>query len=129
MKFYLIPAAAMLVPWALATPPQAPPPAGAKAPDAARVRELVKQLDAQQFAVREQADKALREMGIDVVPLLRKALAEPAPLESRRRLERIIAHLTAPPWHRDVTTAVAAARKAKKPILVFSTMGEPSGFS
>jgi hypothetical protein len=63
--------------------------------DAKRVAALVKQLDDDRFAVREKADKALREGGKAVVPLLRKELKGAKSLEVRRRLERLISVLGA----------------------------------
>ena len=96
---------------------------------AAKQEELVKQLDSPRFAVREQADKALRALGVSAVPLLREELKNAGGLEGRRRVERIIAELMALPWHRDLAKAVEQAQSEKKPILVFSTMGEPSGFA
>jgi len=67
--------------------------APAEKPDPERVRALVKQLDDDRFLVREQADKELRQLGKDVVPLLKKELQDPASLEARCRLEKIIDHL------------------------------------
>lgn len=128
MKRYLALSAALVVTWSL-TSTQATPPGPGKPADAGKVRELVKQLDSPRFAVREQADKALRAMGVAAVPLLREELKTAGGLESRRRVERIIAELTTLPWHRDVAQAITQAQTEKKPILVFSTMGEPSGFA
>jgi hypothetical protein len=121
---YLAVSAALALTWSL-TATQANPPAA----DAGQVRELVKRLDSPRFAEREKADRALRDLGVTAVPLLREELKTAGGLESRRRVERIIAELTTLPWHRDVAKAVEQARAEKKPILVFSTMGEPSGFA
>jgi WD40 repeat protein len=61
------------------------------APDAARLRQLVADLDSDTFRVRERAAKELQELGHAAAPALRKALAEkPAP-ETARRIEQLLA--------------------------------------
>src|SRR5262245_56552656 len=77
------------------------------APDPEQVGGLVRQLDSNRFPVREQADRALRQLGLGAVPLLRRHLAEPPSLEVRIRLERIVKDLTRLPWHRDLAAAFA----------------------
>jgi len=57
---------------------------------AEEVRKLVRQLDDDNFAVRQQADAALRKAGKDVVPLLRKELARTKSVEVRKRLRQIV---------------------------------------
>ena len=101
----------------------------ATAPAATKVEALVKQLDSDKFAAREAADKALRQFGIPVVPLLQKELQGRPALEVRRRLEKIIADLTRLDWRKDLASAVKEASKSGKPILVYSTIGEPNGFA
>jgi hypothetical protein len=112
--------------WAWADPPPRPVPAP---PDAEKVRELVKRLNDKRFAVREQADRALRQFGIRVVPLLRQELTRPPCLEAERRLEKIVRDLTQLGWHRDLAAAKSEAARQNKPLLVFSTIGEPGGFA
>jgi hypothetical protein len=106
-----------------------PTPAVPDNAEARKVQTLVKRLNDSRFTVREEADRALRNLGIRAVPLLRKELGQPPSLEGQRRLEKIIAHLTRLDWHRDLAEARRAAGKQNKPLLVFSTMGEPSGFA
>jgi hypothetical protein len=103
--------------------------ANPNAPDPDRVRTLVRQLDDSRFAAREGAERALRQMGLPAVPLLRAELKRPGSLEQIRRLERLVAELTRLPWHQDVQTAVSEAGKTGKPILAFSTIGTPQGFA
>jgi hypothetical protein len=59
--------------------------------DSKRVAKLIGDLDSDDFAVREQASKALHNLGRMIVPALRKALAEKVELEAKRRLEKILA--------------------------------------
>jgi WD40 repeat protein len=59
--------------------------------DLRRFPQLLADLDSEQFAVREEAQRALLRMGAEAEPLLRRALAaKPAP-EVRRRLQAILA--------------------------------------
>jgi HEAT repeat protein len=59
-------------------------------PDARQVRELVKQLDDDEFDTRERAEATLRKLGKEAVPQLDKELAAAKSEEVRRRLERVI---------------------------------------
>jgi HEAT repeat protein len=61
------------------------------ASDPDRVAALVRQLDDNDFEVRDKADKELRAMGEPVLPLLRKAAKEAASPEVRKRLSDILA--------------------------------------
>jgi hypothetical protein len=67
--------------------------------DAGKISRLITGLDAGKFAERQQASKELESAGELVVPLMEKALANRPPLETRRRLEELIAKLSrwAPP--------------------------------
>jgi hypothetical protein len=111
--------------WAWADPPRA----SATPPDPAKVRALVERLNSNRFAVRDQADRELRQLGLRAVPLLRQALVRPPSLEVERRLEKIVAELTRLPWQRDLAAAQSEAARQNKPLLVFSTIGEPGGFA
>jgi hypothetical protein len=64
------------------------------APDAKRIRTLVKELDAKRYPVRQKADRQLRQLGEAVVPLLRKELDATRSAEVHRRLEKIIRDLS-----------------------------------
>ncbi len=57
------------------------------------LRRLVADLDSRKFAVREAAAKQLRELGPEITPFLRQALAAKPPLEMQRRLKAILAAL------------------------------------
>jgi hypothetical protein len=85
---------AILVPlaWAAAL---GPCPRADSAPDAQRVRALVKQLDDRRYAVRHRADRRLRQLGEDVLPLLRQAREARPSLEVCHRLDLIIHVLSA----------------------------------
>jgi len=81
---------------ALAASPKAAAPflkgqlVGAKGPDAERIARLIKDLNDDQFDVRENADKELDKMGSDAMPAVRAALASDPPPESRRRLQGLL---------------------------------------
>ena len=68
----------------------------AKAADATTVRALVAKLDAAEFAEREAASKALRNLGEAAVPALRQALKGELSAEQRRLVEEVLAAVTAP---------------------------------
>jgi hypothetical protein len=58
--------------------------------DPNRVRQLISQLDDNQFAVREKATRALQDLGLTVEPFLRQALADRPSVEARKRLETLL---------------------------------------
>jgi HEAT repeat protein len=60
----------------------------------ARVKVLLKKLDADNFFVRQKADKALRAMGKPVLPLLKAEREKTKSLEVRYRLDRMMQDLT-----------------------------------
>jgi hypothetical protein len=74
--------------------PRLRPPADAGKPS---VAELIRQLDADSFAVRERATRALVERGPAAAPRLRAALRGKVSLEARRRIERVLRQLKDPP--------------------------------
>jgi hypothetical protein len=59
-------------------------------PEVGKVREQVKRLDADDYEKREAAQKALKEMGPIVAPLLRQALEEKPSAEARRRIQELL---------------------------------------
>jgi hypothetical protein len=61
---------------------------------AARIAPLIEKLDHDRFNVRERADRDLRKFGSRVVGLLRTEMARSSSVEVRRRLRRMIQHLT-----------------------------------
>ncbi len=63
----------------------------AKAPEAARVKKLIDDLDNDDFAVREQARRDLEKLGEAAAPALRAALKGGASAEQRRQAEAILA--------------------------------------
>jgi hypothetical protein len=60
-------------------------------PDPQAVRKLIGQLDSDQFEVRERAANRLRDLDQTAIPLLKEALKTSASLETRHRLERLLA--------------------------------------
>jgi HEAT repeat protein len=58
--------------------------------DVKRLGQLIADLDNDDFAVRERAQRELERMGEDAAPVLRKALAGKPALEVRRRIESIL---------------------------------------
>ncbi len=81
---------------ALAASPKAAAPflkgqlAGAKVPDSERIARLIKDLNDDQFDVRENAEKELDKMGADARAAVRAALASDPPPEARRRLQGLL---------------------------------------
>jgi WD40 repeat protein len=67
-----------------------------RTPDPLRIAELIAQLDADGFAVREKASQELEELEWTAAPALRRALQENPPLEPRRRLEKLLERLGDP---------------------------------
>jgi hypothetical protein len=65
-------------------------------PDNPMLAALVKDLDSDVFATREEASRKLRELGLKAEPILRRALARAPSLEMRRRIEGILAALAPP---------------------------------
>jgi hypothetical protein len=62
-------------------------------PDAKRVAELIRDLDAKRFPRREKATAELARLGAAVEPALRRALQAKPPDEARRRLEELLGGL------------------------------------
>lgn len=58
--------------------------------DAERFVRLLKKLESDQFADREEATQGLKKMGASIESALRKALQEKVPLETRRRLQALL---------------------------------------
>jgi WD40 repeat protein len=67
----------------------------AKGPDPAQVGKLLRELGSEKFNERQAASKALAELGEDVRPALRRALADNPPLEVRQRLDALLAGMAA----------------------------------
>jgi hypothetical protein len=65
------------------------PPAAEKI-DVAKLERLLRDLSSDKFSVREKASKEMAQFSEASEPLLRKALAKNAPLEMRRRVERVL---------------------------------------
>jgi len=62
----------------------------ARPPDPKRVTDLLGELASDSFQVRTKGTRELEELHDAVEPFLRKKLAEPVPLEVRRRLEQLL---------------------------------------
>src|SRR5262249_54977102 len=60
-----------------------------------RLQQLLDDLDAEDFAMRDSASKELAKLGAEVEPALRKALENEPTLEKRRRLETLLKGLVA----------------------------------
>jgi hypothetical protein len=65
-------------------------------PDGKRVQELIKRLDAEDFAVREEASRELAKLGEGAEPALRRALADKPSEEVRRRVTAVLDRPKAP---------------------------------
>jgi RNA polymerase sigma factor (sigma-70 family) len=78
----------------------------AVAPDAKRTARLIDDLGSDDFDTRERAFRALQALGEPAEPALRQAFMTAAPLELRRRLERLLDEIdrtaTSPQWLRTI---------------------------
>jgi RNA polymerase sigma factor (sigma-70 family) len=63
----------------------------APGPDPARLRRLIADLDSNRFAVRQSAFRELESLGAEAAATLRQALAGKPTLETRKRLEELLA--------------------------------------
>jgi hypothetical protein len=61
--------------------------------DAARVRRLIAELDAEEFDAREKAEAELKRLGANAAPALREVLAGKPSAEARRRIEGLLSRL------------------------------------
>lgn len=75
---------------------------------AERIALLIADLDHRQFARREQAFAELWELGLQVMPALRRNLTPNASLELRRRIEELLRRLPGPTVSRDLLRAIRA---------------------
>jgi WD40 repeat protein len=62
--------------------------------ETARIEQLVKDLDHEEFARRDKANRELQRLGDRAGHVLREALTRPLDLEARRRIERLVARLS-----------------------------------
>jgi WD40 repeat protein len=83
----------------------------ARAADPERLRRLIADLDSEQFTVRKAAYADLRKLNLLAEPALRKVLEGRPSLESRRRIEELLAEM-----HGPVTTS--AARQSVRAVAV-----------
>ena len=90
---------------------------------------LVAKLSDRNYHTREQATRDLAAKGWAVVPALDKALAKATEPEVAERLQRVLDGITRLNWHTKAEDAIAAAGKTGRPILMFSTIGDPDGFA
>jgi dipeptidyl aminopeptidase/acylaminoacyl peptidase len=67
-----------------------------RAPDPGRLQQWVADLDADNFTIRENANKELRNLRELAEPALRAALAKPASAEARRRINELLAENAGP---------------------------------
>lgn len=98
-------------------------------PDPEQLAQLVRDLGADSYEAREAAEKALIDIGRDALEAVQAAAKEGSDPEVRERAAHVLAAITRPRWRRDVAEAIVEARASKKPLLVFSTVGEPEGWS
>jgi RNA polymerase sigma factor (sigma-70 family) len=70
--------------------------------DAQRINACLRNLDSDEFAVREQASRDLEQMGQSAVAMLERFLAGKPSLESRKRVEEVLASVSGPERLRQV---------------------------
>jgi RNA polymerase sigma factor (sigma-70 family) len=111
--------------WALAGAPEEALPylkerlRPARAADAQRLKRLLIDLDSDQFAVRQQAQEALEEIGDLAEPALRQALADKPPLDVRRRIDAALERLRGPATRPE-------ARRSLRAVAVLEDVGTPA---
>src|SRR5262249_30598206 len=76
-------------------------------PDAGRVARLLADLGSERFEIRDRAARELEAVGEAAAPLLRRALEDQLPLETRRRLARLLER-----WEGPTAAGQVAARAA-----------------
>jgi RNA polymerase sigma factor (sigma-70 family) len=84
-----------------------------------RLRQLIADLDADDFARREEASRGLAKLGIEAEPALRKALEDKPSLEMRRRAEALLKDLSCQ------TEMTAEALRQLRAIQVLEQIGSP----
>jgi WD40 repeat protein len=84
--------------------------------DPARVERLVADLDSDEFAAREAAERELRRLGPAAQPALRKALEAGPSVEQRQRIDRLLEALESP-------AAVGEALRASRAVEVLEWVG------
>jgi hypothetical protein len=85
-----------------------------EATSADKISQLVADLDNREFAVRERARRALEEVEELAQPQLRKAMAESASLEVRRRVETLLSKLEASPPSAKTVQAIRAVEALER---------------
>jgi hypothetical protein len=90
---------------------------------------LVAQLGDHDYRTREKATRDLTAKGWDAVPAIEAALDKATEPEVAERLEKVLAAITKLEWFAKPDDATAAAAKTGRPILMFSTIGDPDGFA
>ena len=85
-----------------------------------RLRQLLADLDADDFARREEASRELTKLGIEIEPALRKALEGKPSLEMRRRVEALLSDLPCQ------TAMTPAALRQLRSIQVLEQIGSPA---
>ena len=87
-------------------------------PDAKLLAQFIADLDSNDFGVRARASKELENLGEAAEEPLQRALAKKPPLESARRIEQLLAKITAvtaPPEYLRVTRALSALEQIPGP--------------
>jgi hypothetical protein len=85
-------------------------------PNRKRLSLLIADLDSDEFAVREKAQKELERIGEDAVPALRKALESKPSVEARRRIDSV---------HKKPRTLAPETLQALRAVEVLENIGTP----
>lgn len=83
--------------------------------DAERFARLIKRLESEQFAEREEATQELKKLGDSIEPALRRALQEKVPLEARKRLQALLDDLNGTERLRSLRAIEVLERIGDKP--------------
>jgi hypothetical protein len=122
-RLWPVPLVVLVVGLVGCVPEELPPPAKDD------ISPLVAQLGDRDFRTREKATRELTAKGWDAVPAMQKALDKATEPEVAERLEKALTAITKLNWYAKADEAVAAATKTGRPILMFSTIGDPDGFA
>jgi hypothetical protein len=90
---------------------------------------LIAKLGDRDYRTREQATRDLTAKGWAAVPAIEKALANATVPEVAERLQKVLDGIARLNWFSKADAAIAAAGKSGRPILMFSTIGDPDGFA
>lgn len=104
-----------------------PPPAPVPKPAVTQVSELIELVKSGQSP--ERITRSLEHFNYHAAAPLREAAEQTKDPAARQRLEQLACRLARPNWRLNLAQAQAEAAEKQQLMLVFSTIGSPSGFA